>query len=84
MKSILDLLKIEDNVVRSIERMEHDLSNYRHMREFASACDIDCASRNDDIRRYGDLVDATAKGIASAHVELIHIREQIRLTIMGN
>jgi hypothetical protein len=84
MKSILDLLKEEDNLVRSIKRMESDLTHYKHTIIPIEIIDIGCDARDDDIKHYNELVDATEKAIASEHELLSCIREQIRSVIMGN
>lgn len=83
MKSILDLLREEDELVRSIREMRLNLKWYRDMLKEINAINIECDARNDDIRNYNYLVNATEKAIVSACDKLVHIRKQIRVMITG-
>lgn len=83
MKSILDLLREEDNVVRGIEQLKRYKRHYELTVKVAIETNIEYERRDDDIREYSELVATCDKALVSAYQDLIRIRKQIRVAIMG-
>lgn len=78
MKSLLNLLEHEDDIVKEIERYEWDISWYKRELRRVEEYRIECEAKDYDIARFKEFIDAATQAIEDAKIERKRAQQDIR------